>query len=66
MTNDHFSGMTVTERLYACGMMADFDQAAKIRNRDKIIEILLEVGLTEDQATQAAEATMSDPARYGY
>lgn len=66
MTSDRYAGMTVNERIFACGVMDDFDRAAKTQNKEKIIEILLKVDLTVDQATQTAEDILSDPARYGY
>lgn len=66
MTDDRFAGKTVNERLFECGAIADFDLAAKIRNRDKMIEILLGVDLTEGQAIQNADAILADPERYGY
>jgi len=32
--------MTVNERLFAAGLLADFDGAAKRRDREKMIDIL--------------------------
>lgn len=66
MTSDCFAGMTVNERIFVCGVMGDFDRAAKICDKEKIIEILLKVDLTEEQAARTAENILSDPARYGY
>ena len=39
--------MTVNERLYVSGLMADFDIAVSEKNVDKIISILKEVNLPD-------------------
>ena len=42
-----YLGMTVNERLYASGFLAEFEKAVKEKNIDKIISILKDVELTE-------------------
>lgn len=43
-----YAGMTVNERLYASGLMDEFDEAVKKRNIEKVRDILKKVELTED------------------
>lgn len=45
--NNKYIGMTVNERLYVSGLMADFDIAVSEKNVDKIISILKEVDLPD-------------------
>lgn len=44
-----YSAMTVNERLFACGLMGEWDQAVKRKDREKLTELLAKVEL-EDQA----------------
>lgn len=60
-----YSGMTVNERLFSAGIMADWDLAAKSRDRKCMIELLSSVGLA-DQAEQIADTILSNPKRYGF
>jgi RNAse (barnase) inhibitor barstar len=60
-----YSGMTVNERLSSAGIMADWDAAAKSRNRKRMIALLCRVGLA-DQAEQIADAILSNPKGYGF
>lgn len=43
-----YAGMTVNERLYASGLMDDFDKAIEERDVEKIRNILSCVELTEE------------------
>jgi len=40
-----YSGMTVNERLFAAGLLDAWDAAVNARNRNRMIEVLLEVDL---------------------
>ena len=60
-----FGGMTVNERLVVSGLLDAFDGAARARDTAKMIEILMRVGMTPQQAEETARAVVSDPARYG-
>ena len=43
-----YSGMTVHERLYASGLMEQFDKAIEERDIEKVRSILRNVELTEE------------------
>ncbi len=43
-----YSGMTVNERLYASGLMKEFDEAIKNKDVEKARVILEKVELTEE------------------
>lgn len=43
-----YSGMTVHERLYASGLMDQFDQAVEERDIEKVRSLLRNVDLTEE------------------
>lgn len=45
--------------------METFDQAARMRDRDRMIEVLGKVELA-DQADKIADGILADPKRYGY
>lgn len=46
--------------------MEDFDEAAKVRNRQKMISLLLQVELSQEQAVQTTDAILANPKKYGY
>lgn len=58
--------MTVNERLFEADLMSEFDDAAKERNKIRMVEILKEVELTEAQANETSEAIIQNPSKYGY
>jgi hypothetical protein len=60
-----FAGMSTNERLFEAGLMETFDQAARMRDRDRMIEVLGKVELA-DQADKIADGILADPKRYGY
>jgi hypothetical protein len=45
--NNKYAGMTVNERLFASGLLVQFEQAIKARNAIEIRRILVLVELTE-------------------
>lgn len=45
--DNKYLGMTVNERLYASGLINEFDTAVKGKNTNNVISILIEVELTE-------------------
>lgn len=46
--DNRYAGMTVNERLYASGLMDEFDEAVEKKDLKKAREILEQVELTED------------------
>ena len=61
-----YSGMTTNERLYASGLVDQFDLAAKSRNRDTMIHILLQVNIPAADAASIANKILAAPSMYGY
>ena len=60
-----YSGMTVNERLYEAGITDAWDTAANSRNRDRMIELLGQVELS-DQAERIVDTILANPGRYGF
>jgi hypothetical protein len=60
-----YSGMTVNERLFSAGLLADWDAAAQARNRKRMVDLLSKVDLA-DQADQIADSILANPRRYGF
>lgn len=60
-----YGGMTVNERLFEAGLSAEWDAAARSRNRARMIELLGKVDL-EDQAEWMADTILSNPGKYGF
>jgi hypothetical protein len=58
--------MTVNERLVVCGLIDQWDQAVRRRDRDAMITVLREVALSDEQAQQTTDAVLRDPQRYGF
>ena len=61
-----YSGMTTNERLYAAGLLEQFDLAAKSRNQELMALILQRVEIPENEALAIAESVMANPKRYGF
>ncbi len=59
-------GMTVNERLCHFGLFHRFDVAARSRDVQAMVHVLLEAQFSEAQASQTAHAVAADPKRYGY
>ncbi|WP_277784890.1 hypothetical protein [Caulobacter segnis] len=62
MANLDLSGMTVNERLFTCGLIDAFDQAAKRRDRESMVALLSEV----EVGSETADTILRDPKKYGY
>ena len=59
-------GMTVNERLFACGLIDKWDDAARRKNRQDMIAILKDASLSELQASETADAVLNNPKKYGF
>lgn len=46
--DNKYAGMTVNERLWASGLMDEFERAISEKNTNEVIRILTEVELTEE------------------
>ena len=57
--------MTTNERLYSAGLLGSFEQAARRRDRARMIEMLGKVELA-DQADQISDTILANPTRYGF
>jgi hypothetical protein len=60
-----YSGMTVNERLFEAGIMDQWTTAAELRDRNRMIELLGQVELSE-QAEQVVDTILANPRRYGF
>jgi hypothetical protein len=65
-SESELKGMTVNERLYSLGLIDQFDGAAKTRNRQRMIEVLLQCAFSQEQSEQTADAVLKNPATYGF
>lgn len=54
-SKDEISGMTMNERLFACGLMEDFDSALRRGDRQAFTAVLTQVEFTEEQAAAYTE-----------
>jgi hypothetical protein len=61
-----YAGMTINERLFESGMMDRFAQAAKDRDREEMIRILMQVALDEKDARWSTETILKNPKKYDY
>jgi hypothetical protein len=62
----NYAGMTVNERMSAAGIMDRFEPAARSRDREEMISLLLEVETGEQDARLITETILADPKKYGY
>jgi len=65
-TDKELHGMTVNERIYAIGLLDQWDRAAKARDRDRMIQILSQCALSQEQCVQTTDAVLKNPAMYGF
>ena len=65
-SRSNYGGMTVNERLFVAGLLHEFDEAVRGRDRDAMIAILMKVALTQTGAAQTTDAILAHPSHYGY
>ena len=65
-SDDELSGMTVNERLFACGLLDAWDHAAMNRDRPQMIALLLQTAIERDQAKRTTDAVLENPKMYGF
>ncbi len=61
-----YAGMTTNERLFSAGLLERFDVAARRRDREEMIRILIQVELEPQEAARSVELILADPRKYGY
>ena len=65
-SEEEYRGMTLNERLFTSGLMEEYGQAARDRDRDRMIAILERLALSNEQAAWSVDTILSNPSRYGY
>ncbi|RII25738.1 MAG: hypothetical protein CXR30_18320 [Geobacter sp.] len=65
-SEEDLKGMTVNERLFSLGLTDQWDKSAKSRNRQKMIEVLLQCAFSQEQSEQTTDAVLKSPAKYGF
>ena len=59
-------GMTVNERLFAAGLIEKRNAAARSRDRDEMVRLMISVDITEEQAEKTTDAALVDLGKYGF
>jgi hypothetical protein len=65
-TDEELGGMTVNERLFVCGVLDKWEDAAMRRCRQDMIEVLRSVAMTEQQAEWTTDTVLKNPKQYGF
>ncbi len=60
-----FGGMTVNERLFVAGILDQFDDAARRRDRQAMLAYLRRVAMTDSQAVETTDTILANPSFYG-
>jgi hypothetical protein len=66
MDEKFLGGMTVNERLFASGLLEEFDAAIRAKDKQAALAILERAQLTRAQAVETVEKILAHPAFYGY
>ena len=65
-SDEELSGMTVNERLFACGLLGAWGEAARDRDRSQMIALLLQTAIEREQAERTTDAVLKNPEMYGF
>ncbi len=65
-SDSELAGMTLNERLFACRCMKEWDTSVRDRDRERMISVLMKVGLTRDGAGFTVDAVLKDPVKFGF
>tara|TARA_R110002049_G_scaffold96479_1_gene236147 strand:- start:405 stop:620 length:216 start_codon:yes stop_codon:yes gene_type:complete len=65
-SDEELRGMSVNERLFHCGLLNGFDDAARRRDRTLMIELLMQAAATREQAEGTVDTTLRNPEKYGF
>ncbi len=60
-----YDGMTVNERLFTANLLDAFDEAIRLANRERMIELLVKVEFSREAATRTTNSILSHPTRFG-
>jgi hypothetical protein len=66
LARENLDGMTINERLSTLDLFEEFDRAARRRDREDLISILVQAHLTREQAKASVDVFLDDPAKYGF
>ena len=58
--------MTVNERLFVAGLLQQFDTAIDSGDRQRAIELLVRVEMSDASSTATVDVVLANPAKYGY
>lgn len=61
-----FDDMTVNERLFVAGLVEQFDSAIDSGDRQRAIELLRQVAMSDASAAETVDAVLAHPEAYGY
>lgn len=61
-----FGGMTVNERLFTADLIGPWDAAVNAGDRERAIEVLLQVSMSETSAAATVDAVLSNSPKYGF
>lgn len=64
--HSNFGGMTINERLSAAGLLHEFDTAITQGVRQRAIDLLQQVEMSDDAAAVTVDAILGNPMTYGY
>jgi len=58
--------MTLNERLFTAGLLGQFDAAINAGDRERAIELLVQVSMSESSAVATVDAVLANPSKYGF
>jgi hypothetical protein len=58
--------MTTNERLFAAGLIIAWDDAARARDRTRMVELLMAADVSRPAAEQIADEVLACPELYGF
>jgi len=64
-TEEESRGMTPNERLFAAGILEEFDEATRIGDSAGMIACLMRAHFSEGEAANMARIILAHPTRYG-
>ncbi len=65
-TEDKYSGMTINERLFEAGLLRQLHEAARRSGRVRLMSILGQAELSEEQVAETTDTLPAHPEKYGY